>query len=182
MANDQLLIKYPKYKFRKRLVFFQLGEPSRTKIKKYQDLNTEIDSLVQEINNRHETDGWRPIIYIKEHKSPATLLAFNRLAHFCLVSSLHDGMNLVAKEYISSRVDNDGVLILSRFTGAARELEEALLVNPYSVQDIAETIRAAIEMQPQQRREKMTKLRERVREYNVYRWAADIIAAMVEIK
>jgi len=91
-------------------------------------------------------------------------------------------MNLVAKEYISSRVDNDGVLILSRFTGAARELEEALLVNPYSVQDIAETIRAAIEMQPQQRREKMTKLRERVREYNVYRWAADIIAAMVEIK
>ncbi len=182
MAIDQLLIKYPKYKFRKRLVFFQLGEPSRTKIKKYQDLNTEIDSLVQEINNRHETDGWRPIIYIKEHKSPATLLAFNRLAHFCLVSSLHDGMNLVAKEYISSRVDNDGVLILSRFTGAARELEEALLVNPYSVQDIAETIRAAIEMQPQQRREKMTKLRERVREYNVYRWAADIIAAMVEIK
>ncbi len=182
MAIDQLLLKYPKYKFRKRLVFFQLGEPSRTKIKKYKDLNTEIDGLIADINNRHQTDGWRPIIYIKEHKSPATLLAFNRLAHFCIVSSLHDGMNLVAKEFVSSRTDRDGVLILSRFTGAARELEEALLVNPYSVQDITETIRAAIEMPPQQRSEKMTKLRERVREYNVYRWAADIISAMVEIK
>ncbi|MFA5078238.1 MAG: trehalose-6-phosphate synthase [Dehalococcoidia bacterium] len=182
MAIDRLLTKYPQYKFRKRLVFFQLGEPSRTKIKKYQDLNTEIDGLIADINNRHQSDGWRPIIYIKEHKSPTTLLAFNRLAHFCIVSSLHDGMNLVAKEFVSSRTDRDGILILSRFTGAARELEEALLVNPYSVQDIAETIRAAIEMPPQQRSEKMTKLRERVREYNVYRWAADIIAAMVEIK
>ncbi|MFA5065509.1 MAG: trehalose-6-phosphate synthase [Dehalococcoidia bacterium] len=181
-AIDALLNKYPKYKYKNRIIFFQLGEPSRIKIKQYEELNTEIDRLVADINSRHQTDGWYPIIYIKEHKSPVTLLAFNRLARFCIVSSLHDGMNLVAKEFISSRADRDGVLILSRFTGAARELEEALLVNPYSVQDIAEMIIAAIEMPLEQRHERMTKLRARVREHNVYRWAADIISDMVDIK
>jgi len=182
MAIDQLLTKYPKYKFSKRMVFFQLGEPSRLKIKKYEDLNVEIDRLIADINGRHESDGWRPIIYIKEHKSPVTLLAFNRLAHFCLVSSLHDGMNLVAKEFISSRLDGDGVLILSRFTGASRELEDALMINPFALEEIAETIQAAIEMPEEQRRKRMDRLREKVREYNVYRWAADIITAMVDIK
>ncbi|MBN1691225.1 MAG: trehalose-6-phosphate synthase [Dehalococcoidia bacterium] len=182
MAIDQLLTKYPKYKFSKRVVFFQLGEPSRLKIKKYEDLNVEIERLIADINGRHETDGWRPIIYIKEHKSPVTLLAFNRLAHFCLVSSLHDGMNLVAKEFISSRLDGDGVLILSRFTGASRELEDALMINPFALEELAETIQAAIEMPEEQRRKRMDRLREKVREYNVYRWAADIITAMVDIK
>ena len=181
-AIDALLNKYPKYKYNDRMVFFQLGEPSRIKIKQYEELNTEIDRLVVDINSRHQADGWRPIIYIKEHKSPVTLLAFNRLARFCVVSSLHDGMNLVAKEFISSRVDGDGVLILSRFTGAARELDDALLVNPFAVEDMAETIAAAIEMPEEQRRKMMTKLRNKVREYNVYRWAADIISAMVDIK
>jgi len=181
-AIDALLTKYPKYKYKNKIVFFQLGEPSRMKIKKYEELNIEIDRLIYDINNKHQTDGWRPIIYVKEHKSPVTLLAFNRLARFCIVSSLHDGMNLVAKEFISSRADGEGVLILSRFTGAARELEDALLVNPYAVADIAETIKAAIEMPEGQRRKRMTKLRDKVRENNVYRWAADIISAMVDIK
>jgi len=181
-AIDALLNKYPKYKYNNRVVFFQLGEPSRMKIKQYEELNTEIDRLVADINSRHQTDGWQPIIYVKEHKSPVTLLAFNRLANFCIVSSLHDGMNLVAKEFISSRADRDGVLILSRFTGAARELEEALLVNPFAVEDIAEMIIAAIEMPLEQRRERMVKLRARVRDHNVYRWAADIISDMVDIK
>jgi len=181
-AIDALLTKYPKYKYKNKIVFFQLGEPSRMKIKKYEELNIEIDRLIYDINNKHQTDGWRPIIYVKEHKSPVTLLAFNRLARFCIVSSLHDGMNLVAKEFVSSRADGEGVLILSRFTGAARELEDALLVNPYAVADIAETIKAAIEMPEGQRRKRMTKLRDKVRENNVYRWAADIISAMVDIK
>jgi len=181
-AIDALLTRYPKYKYKNRMIFFQLGEPSRIKIKQYAELNIEIDRLVTDINSRHQTEGWQPIIYIKEHKSPVTLLAFNRLAHFCIVSSLHDGMNLVAKEFVSSRVDGDGVLILSRFTGAARELDDALLVNPFAVEDITETIVAAIEMSEEQRRKKMTKLRNNVRERNVYRWAADIISAMVDIK
>lgn len=182
MAIDLLLTKYPKYKYNNRLVFFQLAEPSRTKIKKYQDLNDEIDKLVEEINLKHRSDGWQPIIYVKEHKSPETIMALHRMANFCLVSSLHDGMNLVAKEFVSSRVDEDGVLILSRFTGAAREMDEALLINPYAIDDIAETIQAAIEMPADQRRKRMLKLRRKVQENNIYRWAADVITEMVKIE
>ena len=181
-AIDILLTKHPKYKYKNRLVFFQLGEPSRTKIKKYQELNSEIDKLVEEINDRHQTDGWKPIIYIKEHKSPVTLLAFNKMARFCMVSSLHDGMNLVAKEFVSSKVDDDGVLILSKFTGAARELHEALLINPYAIDEIATVIESAIEMSADMRKKRMAKLRQKVRENNIYRWAADIITDLVKIE
>lgn len=179
-AIDVLLTTYTKYK--NRLVFFQLGEPSRTKIQKYQELNDEIDNLVEEINAKHQTDGWKPIIYIKEHKSPVTLQAFNKMAAFCIVSSLHDGMNLVAKEFVSSRVDEDGVLILSKFTGAARELEEALLINPFAIDAIAESIKTAIEMPAEMRTKRMRKLRHKVRENNIYRWAANIITDLVKIE
>ena len=179
-AIDLLLTRYPKYK--NKLVFFQLAEPSRTKIKKYQELNAEIDNLVEKINSKHQTAGWKPITYIKEHKSPVTLLAFNRIARFCLVSSLHDGMNLVAKEFISSRTDEDGVLILSRFTGASRELDEALLINPYAIDEIAETIHTAIQMHADARKKRMIKLRQRVCANNIYRWAADIITELVRIE
>lgn len=179
-AIDLLLTRYPKYK--NKLVFFQLAEPSRIKIKKYQELNAEIDNLVEQINNKYQTANWKPITYIKEHKSPVTLLAFNRMSNFCLISSLHDGMNLVAKEFISSRTDEDGVLILSRFTGASRELEEALLINPYASDEIAETIHAAIQMHADARKKRMIKLRQRVCENNIYRWAADIITELVKIE
>jgi len=179
-AIDLLLTRYPKYK--NKLVFFQLAEPSRTKIQKYQSLNNEIDKLVEEINFKYRSDSWQPIIYIKEHKSPVTLLAFNRMASFCLVSSLHDGMNLVAKEFVSTRIDEDGVLILSRFTGASRELDEALLINPYAIDEIAETIHTAIQMPADARKKRMIKLRQRVCENNIYRWAADIITELVKIE
>ncbi|MDD5311474.1 MAG: trehalose-6-phosphate synthase [Dehalococcoidia bacterium] len=179
-AVDLLLTRYPKYK--KKLVFFQLAEPSRIKIKKYQDLNDEIDNLVEQINSKHQTTDWKPITYIKEHKSPVTLRAFNRMARFCIVSSLHDGMNLVAKEFVSSRVDETGVLILSRFAGAARELDEALLINPYAVDEIAETIYTAIEMPVELQKKRMLRLRHKVCENNIYRWAADIITELVKIE
>jgi alpha,alpha-trehalose-phosphate synthase [UDP-forming] len=179
-ALDVLLARYPRYK--NKLVFFQLAEPSRTKIKKYQELNDEIDELVEEINARHRSDNWQPIIYIKEHKSPVTLRAFNRMAAFCLISSLHDGMNLVAKEFVSSRIDESGVLILSRFAGAARELDEALQINPYSIDEIAETIRTAIEMPAELQKKRMLRLRHKVCENNIYRWAADIITELVKIE
>ena len=174
------MTRYPKYKYK--LVFFQLAEPSRTKIKKYQELNIEIDKLVEEINAKYRSNDWQPIIYIKEHKSPVTLRAFNRIANFCLISSLHDGMNLVAKEFVSSRINKDGVLILSRFTGASRELNEALLINPYAIDEIAETIHTAIQMPVEGQRKRMIKLRQNVRENNIYRWAADIISELVKIE
>jgi trehalose 6-phosphate synthase len=178
-ALDKFLTKYPEYQGR--VVLFQLGEPSRIHIKKYKELNAELDDLVEEINWKYQSANWKPIIYIREHLSPTTLLAFNRLAHFCIVSSLQDGMNLVAKEFVSSRTDEDGVLILSHFTGAARELTDALLVNPYATDDFAESIRKAIEMPKEQRKTRMRKLRQTVEESNIYRWAGSIITELANL-
>jgi trehalose-6-phosphate synthase len=178
-ALDKFLARYPEY--HGRVVFFQLGEPSRIHIKKYKELNAEIDDLVEEVNWKYKSDVWKPIIYVREHLPPVTLMAFNRLANFCIVSSLHDGMNLVAKEFVSSRVDEDGVLILSRFTGAARELTEALLMNPYATDDFAESIKKAIEMPKEQRKAKMKKLRQVVEENNIYRWAGNIISELATL-
>ncbi|MBM2831605.1 MAG: otsA, partial [Dehalococcoidia bacterium] len=138
--------------------------------------------LVEEINWRHQQPGWKPIIYLREHISPAALLAYHRIAHFCVVSSLHDGMNLVAKEYVSARSDGDGVLILSRFTGAARELTDALLINPWAIDEFARTIKDAVEMPPQERQRRMSKMREVVQQNNIYCWAADILSEMVKFE
>jgi len=178
-ALDRLLTKYPEYQGR--LVFFQLGEPSRTHITRYKELNAEIDNIVEEINWKHQKGTWKPIVFMKQHTTPLTIMAFNRLSHFCIVSSLHDGMNLVAKEFVSSRVDEDGVLILSRFTGAARELTDALLINPYAVDDFVEAIRKAIEMPLEERQAKMRKLRQVVQQNNIYQWANSIITQIANL-
>jgi trehalose-6-phosphate synthase len=105
-----------------------------------------------------------------------------RAAHVCLVTSLHDGMNLVAKEYVASRDDGDGVLVLSQFTGACRELPDALRVNPYDVEQLAEAIRCAIEMPLEERRNRMLHMRRTVRAHNVYRWAAELISELAEMR
>jgi alpha,alpha-trehalose-phosphate synthase [UDP-forming] len=179
-ALDKFLAKYPEYQ--RRVVFFQIGELSRFHIKKYKELNAEIDNLVEEVNWKYKSDVWRPIIYLRDqHLTFNTLYAFNRLAHFSIVSSLHDGMNLVAKEFVASRIDEDGVLILSRFTGAARELNDALLINPYATDDFAESIKRAIEMPVEQRQSRMRKLRQGVEENNVYRWAGNIISELANL-
>jgi trehalose-6-phosphate synthase len=178
-ALDKFFTKYPEYKGK--LIFFQMGEPSRVHIKRYKELNAEVDDLVEEINWKHQVGGWRPIVYIKRHCSATTLLAFSRLADFCIVSSLHDGMNLVAKEFVSSRVDEDGVLILSPFTGAARELTEALLVNPYATDEFADAIKKAIEMPAKQKQTRMKKLRKIVSQNNIYVWASSIITEVANL-
>jgi trehalose 6-phosphate synthase len=175
-AIDLFLSKNPRYEGR--LTFVQAGEPSRTHIQQYKQLNEEIDELVEDINGRHRKSGWKPIIYIKEHFNPFALSAIQRLATFCMVSSLHDGMNLVAKEFVSSRADGDGVLILSRFTGAARELTDALLVNPYSIDDIAKAIETAINMPKKERRRRMSSMRAIVQDNNIYSWAGRVISGI----
>jgi len=176
IALDRFLSKYPKYQGR--VVFFQLGEPSRVHIRRYRELNAEIDDLVEEINWKYQSGDWKPIVHVRQHASFVTAAAFYQLADFCMVSSLHDGMNLVAKEFVSSRVDEDGVLILSRFTGAARELTDALLINPYATDDFAETIREAIEMPKKQRQARMKRMRHVVAQNNVYQWAGSIISEL----
>ena len=178
-ALDKFFSKYPEYQGR--VVLFQLGEPSRIHIKRYKELNAEVDDLVEEINWKYQSRGWKPIVYVKRHCTPATLLAFNLLARFCIVSSLHDGMNLVAKEFVSSRIDNDGVLILSKFTGAARELGEAVLINPYATDDFAEAIKKAVEMSSSERSKRMKKLRDTVNNNNIYKWAGDIICELANL-
>jgi len=179
-AVDRFLEKNPEY--RGHLVFIQAGVPSRIHISTYKRLNDEIDDLVEEVNWKYATGSWMPIIYLREHLPPITLMALRRMADFCVVSSLHDGMNLVAKEYVASRFDEDGVLILSPFTGSSRELTDSLLVNPYATDYFAEAIKQALEMPRQAKRRRMRRMREVVRENNIYKWAADIISEMVKFE
>lgn len=179
-AFDLFLVKYPEY--RGKVVFIQAGVASRVHIGAYRDLNDEVDELIEEINWRHESGHWRPIIDLRGHQSQTTLMALRRLADFCVVSALHDGMNLVAKEYVAGSFDEKGVLILSPFTGSSRELTDAMLVNPYAMDEFVEAIKKAIEMPPSERKLRMQKMRKVVEENNVYKWAADIINEMVGLE
>jgi len=178
-AIDLFLDQNPEYK--KRFVYIQLGAPSREHIPSYKLINDEIDELVERINWKHRTEHWSPILFLREHIPFLSMLAFYKMSNFCIVSSLHDGMNLVAKEYIAAKTDSDGVLILSRFTGASRELNEALLVNPYAADEFAQTIKEGLEMPPEEVSRKMIKLREIVRERNIYRWANQILTKAIQI-
>jgi trehalose 6-phosphate synthase len=166
--------------YRERFVFVQIGVPSRTQVKAYQQLDDEIDGLVEEINWKWSTESWQPIQYFKQSFSQPEMMALHRLADFCIVPSLHDGMNLVAKEFVASRFDGDGTLILSKFTGAARELKDAILVNPFSVEELAGAMREALEMPEEERRRRMQRMRAEVAGNNIYRWAGKIISALLK--
>jgi trehalose 6-phosphate synthase len=134
------------------------------------------------INARFENGRWKPIVFLQRHHSHEEIARFYRAASVCLVTSLHDGMNLVAKEFIAAREDNRGALILSSFTGAAQELRDALLVNPYDVDQLARFIRQALEMNEEQQGEAMSRMRKIVLENNVDRWAANLISDLSEIR
>lgn len=174
-AFDRLLARHPEW--RGKAVFVQVGAPSRDQLAHYQTLSREVDALVAEVNSRYGTSSWRPVVYVREHREPAELAALYRAASVCIVSSLHDGMNLVAKEFVASRGDERGVLVLSRFTGAARELHEALLVNPFAVDECADALHAALSMPVDQQERRMRALRTRIRQHTVFDWAAGILRA-----
>jgi trehalose 6-phosphate synthase len=127
------------------------------------------------VNRTHGTPGWQPVVYLREHREPADIATLYRAADVCVVSSLHDGMNLVAKEFIASRTDHQGVLVLSRFTGAARDLHEAVLVNPFAVDEFADALHAALAMPIEQQMRRMRALHARVSSQTVYDWAAGIL-------
>jgi trehalose 6-phosphate synthase len=160
----------------------QIGAPSRTHIKRYQDLLGEVESEADRINWRFQRGNWRPIVFVKRHHTHREIDQYYRAADLCLVTSLHDGMNLVAKEFVAAREDEEGALVLSRFTGASRELRDALLVNPYDVEQLADAIRFALEMDPEEKKARMRRMRQGVREFNIYRWAADLIKELSEIR
>jgi len=180
LALDRFLEKYPEYK--KKFVFIQLAAPSRTHIKRYHDLIGEIDELVEKINWKHIDGNWKPIIYLKKYFSQDDIQPYYKLGDICIVSSLHDGMNLVAKEYVAERDDLSGALILSQFTGASRELTDAILVNPYSIEKFADSIKLAIQMPKEEKQRRMENMRKVIAENNIYRWAANIITEMVALK
>ncbi|OGD86303.1 trehalose-6-phosphate synthase [Candidatus Curtissbacteria bacterium RBG_13_35_7] len=179
-AIEIFLKKNPKYigKF----TFIQIAVPSRTHIQKYKDIKDEIENLVEEINFKYQTNNWKPIIYIKRDHSKKELSALYNLCHFCIVSALHDGMNLIAKEFIASRIKENGALILSLFTGSSRELVDALLVNPYSTYTFARIIKRAIEMPQTEQRIRMKKMRELVQNNNVYLWAGRILSDLLKLE
>jgi alpha,alpha-trehalose-phosphate synthase [UDP-forming] len=164
--------------YRRRLVFLQIAVPSRDGIARYRQLRAEVQDTARRINAELADEGWRPLVYLEGHRDRSELAACYRAADFCLVSSLHDGMNLVAKEFVASRDDGDGVLILSRFAGAARELSAALLINPYDFDETARAIQDALEMAAEERRRRMGRMRAHVRRHNAYRWAARLLAAL----
>ena len=179
-AIERFLEKYPKYQGQ--FTFLQIGAPSRTLIKRYHDLMGELEAEVERINWRFQSGNWKPILFLNRQHSHEEIGRYYRAADLCLVTSLHDGMNLVAKEFLAARRDERGVLILSQFTGAARELRDALLVNPYDIDQTAEAIRVALEMDPEEKQVRVHRMRRIIRENNIHRWAGNLITELCELR
>jgi trehalose-6-phosphate synthase len=177
---DLFLEKHPEYQGR--MVFVQVGVPSRMNIEQYSELDSQLAAQVDAINAKWGKDGWQPVCYHRGHCSQKQMMALHRLADFCIVSSLHDGMNLVAKEFVASRFDDQGVLILSSFAGAARELPQSTQVNPFSVDGMADAILKAILTPPEERTRSMQSLRLTVGENNVYQWAGQLLSKLLKIE
>ena len=167
---------------RGRLTFVQIGVPSRSNLASYSAIEAEIDRRVSELNKRHGLPGLAPPVhYHKGALSLPSLVALYRMANFCIVSSLHDGMNLVAKEFVAARDDEDGVLVLSALAGAAQELQGALIINPYDVDGFASAIAGALNMPLEERRARMRGMRRVVAGRNVFGWASDILEGLESI-
>jgi trehalose 6-phosphate synthase len=179
-AIERFFEKHPEYigKF----TFVQIGAPSRSLLKTYSDTINAVDTEVNRINWKLKTKNWQPILFLKKHHSHEEIIPFYQAADFCMVTSLHDGMNLVAKEYISARNNNDGVLILSQFAGASQELHNALIINPYDTEGSADAIYTALQMPIEQQKQRMKQMRRMVMSNNVYSWASSILRTMASIQ
>jgi len=176
LAYERLLLDHPELCEHVRMV--QVAVPSRTGVGAYQGLRETVDSLVGRINGRFATSTWSPVRYLARGLSPPEVTALYRAADVLVVTPIRDGMNLVAKEFIAARTDGDGVLVLSEFTGAAAELAEALLVNPYDLEGSADALWRALQMPEEERRIRMAALRARVETYDVHRWAREFLARL----
>jgi trehalose 6-phosphate synthase len=173
---EQFYDTYPEYK--KVSVFVQVAAPSRENVPKYQQYTQQVLSEVERINYKLQTNTWKPILLLHKQVRQDDLIHLYRKAEVCLVTSLHDGMNLVAKEYVAQHKEN-GVLVLSEFTGAARELHSAIKINPYSTGSIVEALRSAFVMEKTERKARLEEMRNKIAQYNVYRWVADIFDSLL---
>jgi trehalose 6-phosphate synthase len=179
-AIDDLLERYPLWKGR--LVFVQAAAPTRSKLRTYQTLQSEAEALVEAVNAKHGSAKWKPIVLAVRHHGPDEVAELYRASDFCVVSSLHDGMNLVAKEFVAARDDEAGVLILSTFAGASRELSEALIVNPYHTHQMGEAVHRALMMPAAEQQARMRLMRAQVRTRNVYRWAGQMLLDAAQLR
>jgi trehalose 6-phosphate synthase len=173
MAIERLLELEPRWVGQ--FAFLQVAAPSRSSIDEYQNLDARVRAMAARINERFGRPGYEPIILKIEHHDAVQVYELYRAAEVCYVSSLHDGMNLVAKEFVAARDDEQGVLILSQFTGAARELSESLIVNPYDIEQSAAAMHLALTMSPEEQRARMRSMRTLVQEFNVFRWAGRML-------
>ena len=173
-AVDCLLQRHPELKGT--FSFVQVGAPSRVHIPAYRRLNEDLEAAAEEINWRHGQGTWRPILFVNEHYDSEQVFELYRISAGCVVSSLHDGMNLVAKEFVASRDDGQGVLILSQFTGAARELNDALQINPYATDEFADVLYTALNMPPEEQQQRMARMQKQINDNNIYRWAGMLLS------
>ncbi|MBI2074603.1 MAG: trehalose-6-phosphate synthase [Candidatus Levybacteria bacterium] len=178
-AIELFLKKYTEY--RGEFTFIQIAPPSKSKIKKYQEFAQAVEKEVERVNLLYKIKNWKPIVLIKKLHTHKELNQYYKLANVCLVTSLHDGMNLVAKEFAAARSDEKGVLILSQFTGASKEFKDALIVNPYSGEQTSEAIYTALIMPLSEQTKRMKKLRNSVKNHNIYRWSAEFLKTMVSL-
>jgi trehalose 6-phosphate synthase len=176
---ELMLKQHPE--LRTRVTYLQLAAPSRTHIDDYRNLGEHLDALVDAVNWQYQTEDWLPIHFLKSHHDYFSVLAAYRMAQAVIVSSLHDGMNLVAKEFVSARTDGDGTLILSKYTGASRELTEAILVNPYDTQALADSMYEAFTMSEGERRNRMAGLRGQVKQNDVFLWGKKILGDIMTL-
>ncbi|MBL0236672.1 MAG: trehalose-6-phosphate synthase [Saprospiraceae bacterium] len=179
LAVERFLDKNPSYigKF----TFVQIGAPSRTFLKTYSDIVISVENEANRINARFKLKNWKAILLLKRHHSHEEILPFYSSADFCMVTSLHDGMNLVAKEFIATRNNNDGVLIISRFAGASKELQGAIIINPYDIEKSADAINQALEMKTDEQNRRMEQMRHTLVGNNIYSWAASLLRTMANI-
>jgi trehalose 6-phosphate synthase len=180
LAIERFLEKYPSYQGK--FTFVQIGAPSRSLLKTYSDTISAVEQEANRINWKFKAKNWQPIVFLKRHHSHEEIIPYYKSADFCMVTSLHDGMNLVAKEFIVARSDNDGALILSRFAGASQELHGAMIINPYDIEQSADAIKAALEMPKEQQIQKMKQMRRMIMSHNVYSWASGILRTLASIQ
>jgi trehalose 6-phosphate synthase len=174
LAVERLLERNPEWVGR--FHFLQIGAPSRTHLPAYRDLAEDVQGIAEKINWRYGTADWQPVTFLNEHYGPSDIFMLYRMAAGCVVSSLHDGMNLVAKEFVSARGDEEGVLVLSEFTGAARELTDALIVNPFDVDRMSDALAVALTMPLSEQQRRMRRMRRQVADHNIYRWAGMLLS------
>jgi trehalose 6-phosphate synthase len=172
-AVERLLELHPSLVGRFTLV--QIAAPSRSSLDEYQNFEARVRMLAQRINKRFSSGNYQPILLKIEHHESDQVIRYYRATDVCMVTSLHDGMNLVAKEFIAARDDERGVLVLSQFTGAARELHEALIVNPYHIEQSAEALYRAVTMPEIEQRDRIRSMRTLVKDFNIYRWAGRML-------